>query len=85
MCKGRQTGLHGWRVRILVRLELGDESIHRGAESKDESEPTLLMLRNVFPQATEGSSPCSRRVTWRAVRMLAWREEGGRRWGAASV
>lgn len=48
MCKGRQTGLHGWRVRILVRLELGDESIHRGAESKDESEPTLLMLRNVF-------------------------------------
>lgn len=48
MCKGRQTGLHGWRVRILVRLELGDKSIHRGAESENESEPTLLVLRNFF-------------------------------------
>lgn len=46
MCNGRQTGLPGWRVRILVRLGLGDKSIHRGAESEYESEPTLLVVRH---------------------------------------
>lgn len=60
MCNGRQTGLHGWRVRILVRLELGDKSIVRGAESEYESEPTLLALRNCigssFLHVLEGSS-----------------------------
>lgn len=43
MCKGRQTEFCGRRVRILVRLEIGDKSIHRGAENEYEREPTLLV------------------------------------------
>lgn len=53
MCNGRQTRLHGWRIRILVRLELGDKSILRGAESEYESEPILLALRNCIGSSSK--------------------------------